>query len=79
MSDPAQQLKNLNPNERETLALLVTADRIKQSVNRQSAVRLVDFDATVARGVLDRLVAMGILNASQGKAINSYYMIALLY
>lgn len=79
MSDPAQQLKNLNPNEREVLALLVTADRIKQSVNRQSAVRLVGLDATVARGVLDRLVAMGILNASQGKAINSHYTIAPLY
>ena len=51
MSDPAQQLKNLYPNEREILALLVTADRIKQSVNRQSAVRLVDLDATVVRGV----------------------------
>ena len=79
MSDPAQQLQNLYPNEREILALLVTAARIEQSVNRQSAVRLVDLDATVVRGVLDRLVAMGILNASQGKTINSRYTIAPPY
>lgn len=79
MPDPTQQLKHLSPTERETLALLVAAARIKQSVSRQSILRLLNLDATVVRNALDRLVVLGVLNASHGKLNNSRYTIAQPY
>ncbi len=79
MPEPHQILLSLKQPERDILSMIVTAQRLNQRITRHSAQRYAGFDPTATRSALDKLVEMGVLTTSQGKAGHSVYSISAAF